>query len=163
LYDGAVLDLRDRTSGFILASDDADGKSLFVPEWGVAEWNALFALTSEIELPAGTTLMRQGESGRTLYFVVAGAIKVSVVYGDQILGLLREVGPGSVVGEVAFFDNGPRTAKVWATEDSMLLRLNYEDYQKFAAANPQRAAELLLALGALVSRRFRDVMMRARV
>ena len=68
-----------------------------------------------------------------------------------------------VVGEVAFFDNGPRTAKVWATEDSMLLRLNFEDYQKFAAANPHRATELLLALGALVSRRFRDVMMRARV
>jgi len=157
-----VLHLQDHADAFILASDD-DGKALFVPEWGVAEWKALLSLTTEIALPAGETLLRQGESGRTLYFVVAGVVKVSVVYGDQALGLLREVLPGSVLGEVAFFDGGPRTAKVWAVEDSTLLRLNFEDYQKFAAANPQRSTELLFALGALVARRLRDILMRAKV
>ena len=157
-----MLQLQDKASAFILASDD-DGKALFVREWGAAEWKALLAHTAEIELPSGETLLRQGESGRTLYFVATGAVRVSVVYGDQALGLLREVLPGSVLGEVAFFDAGPRTAKVWAVEDSTLLRLNFEDYQKFAAANPQRSTELLFALGALVARRLRDILMRAKV
>lgn len=156
-----VLKPKDQASAFIAASG-GDGQALFVPGWGTAEWTTLLSYSTEVDLPSGATLIRQGEAGRTLYFVVAGAIEVAIVYGDQALGSLRKVGPGSVVGEMAFFDGGLRSAKVWAISDSKLLRLNFEDYEKFAAANVQRSSELLFALGGLVARRLRETTARRR-
>jgi CRP/FNR family transcriptional regulator, cyclic AMP receptor protein len=66
-----------------------------------------------------------------------------------------EVHPGSVVGELSFFDGRPRSAKVRALEDSELYRLDYDDFRRYADVHPRQACDLLMAIGRVVASRLR--------
>jgi CRP/FNR family cyclic AMP-dependent transcriptional regulator len=157
-----MLDLEDKVNTFAkVRSNDAHGDSLVIPRWGKSEWTTLFSYTTEVRLPSGSTLIQQQGSDRMLYFLVSGNLEAAVLYGEQTLAPLRVVHPGSVVGEVAFFDGEPRSARVWAVEDSELLGLGTADYSRFAAAHLHLANDLLLGLGRLVAFRLRQATFRA--
>ena len=162
MYYYHMLDLEDKANVFTkVRGADASGDTLVIPRWGKSEWTTLFSYTTEIKLPSSAMLIREQGPDRTLYFVVSGVLEAAVSYGEQALAPLRVVYPGSVVGEVAFFDGEPRSARVWAVEDSELLGLGTEDYSRFAAAHVQLANELLLGLGRLVAFRLRQATVRA--
>jgi CRP/FNR family transcriptional regulator, cyclic AMP receptor protein len=151
-----MFDAEDKTATFVQPKLGAGGVDvLVVPGWDRRQWGTLFSFTTEVTLPAGATLIQQEEPDRTLYFVVAGLLEAAVSYGGQALAPLRRVYLGSVVGEVAFFDGEPRSARVWAVDDSRLLRLEFSAYTRFAASHLQRANELLFALGRLLALRLR--------
>src|SRR5262245_59821081 len=156
MYYYHVLDVEDQANIFArLRGADTRGDALVIPGWGTSEWRTLFSYTTSVNLSAGSTLIRQEEAARAIYFLVAGVLEVAVTYGELALAPLRVVHPGSVVGEVAFFDAEPRSARVWAVEDSELLQLGTADYGRFAAAHLQRANDLLFGLGRLVAFRLR--------
>ena len=156
-----MLDVEDKAAAFAKVHSDTDSDALVIPGWGKDEWGVLFSYAADVHLPAGATLFQQKEADRTLYFVVSGVLEAAVSGGAQALAPLRLMYPGSVVGEVAFFDGRPRSAQVWAVEDSALLRLEYAAYAKFAAAHVKRANELLFGLGRLVALRLRHSTVRA--
>jgi CRP-like cAMP-binding protein len=60
-------------------------------------------------LPAGATLVRQGEQGSDVYLILDGAIRVERD-GER----LAEYGPGALVGERAHLEGGTRTATLVA-------------------------------------------------
>ena len=60
-----------------------------------------------------------------------------------------------MVGELAFLDGMPRSAKVWAVTDSDLYRLDFADYERFAAAHTRQTCDLLFAIGRVVALRLR--------
>lgn len=61
-------------------------------------------------VPAGTTLMEQGEAGHEMYLVLDGVLVVEVD-GSPV----AQVGPGALIGERALIEGGRRTATVRAT------------------------------------------------
>ena len=138
-----------------------EGELLVIPQWTEAAWQELFSYAHAVRMPAGSLLIQPGVSDRALFFVMSGSLDIVSRISDHSLGTIAAVKPGSVVGEVAFFDDKPRSAKVWATRDSALLRLDYADYQRYLAANPVRAAELTVALGRLMAVRLRRTMVQA--
>ena len=150
-----MLALEDKAAAFAGMGGDGDSDVLVVPGWGTEEWAKLFSYASEVALRPGATLIRQHDADRTLYFLVSGALEAAISYGEQAMAPLRRLRPGSVVGELAFFDGKPRSAHVWATQESALMRLEFAAYSDFAAANTQRANELLFGLGRLVAWRLR--------
>src|SRR4029079_2831935 len=78
----------------------------------------------------------------------------SVISG-QSMGTLANVHPGSVVGELSFFDGRPRSAKVCSVADSELYRLDYDAFVRYADAHPRQACDLLMAIGRVVALRLR--------
>jgi len=63
---------------------------------------------------------------RTIYFVLRGQLEVIVPSGDGIsMGSVALVGAGSVLGELTFFDGGPRSAAAWAVDDCAVQRGRY--------------------------------------
>ncbi len=68
----------------------------------------------------GTMMMRQGEPGDVAYILTAGECQVFRMV-DGVREVLRTVGPGSVVGEIALVTRSPRTADVEATQDVTAL------------------------------------------
>jgi CRP-like cAMP-binding protein len=159
-----MLDLEAKAESFASARPGTNADVLVIPGWGRSEWRTLFSYAAEQAVQAGETVLRQQESGRTLYFLVAGMLEAGVSpqagmspsFGEQPAVPLRVLYPGSVVGEVAFFDGWPRSARVRAVEDSELMRLDFDAYQRFAAEHLGRANELLFALGRLVALRLRQ-------
>lgn len=133
---------------------DADVPSL--PGWTAADWQALFAHAQPVHLRAGEALIRRGEGGQALYFVISGALEVTAgSQRSESLGLLWRETPGSVIGEVSLFDGRPRSASVWATEPAELLRLDLAALQAFTAQHPRLGCDLLFALGRVLAGRYR--------
>jgi CRP-like cAMP-binding protein len=158
-----MTEVASLTDPFLRApSDTAPGSELLVvPEWDDAAWRELFSFTQPLRVKAGELIIRTGDSERALFFVTSGSLDIVRSIGDSSLGRVAAVLPGSVVGELGFFDGRPRTAKVWATVESMVLRLDHEAYRRYLATHPVRAAELMFALGRLMALRLRRTILQA--
>jgi MFS family permease len=78
----------------------------------------LAARAIRVAVPAGESIIREGEPGDRFYVVVSGRVEVSV--GGRVL---RELGSGDSFGEIALLRDSPRTASVSALEPTQLLAL----------------------------------------
>jgi len=106
----------------------------------VAEW---------IRVPAGETLIRQGEASDAMYVVVTGRLRTVVRVADGRETAVREVGAFSTVGELGLLTELPRSATVLAARDSEVLRLGREPFRRFALRHP----EALLKVASIVAAR----------
>ncbi|MEO7068951.1 MAG: MFS transporter [Nostocoides sp.] len=113
--------------------------------------NALTAQAVERYLPAGTWLFRRGEVATTMYVLVAG--RAEVIVDDT---LLRELGPGSVLGELAVITGETRSASVRARRDCRLLEVSRELWDQTLGSNPTALSAIVHSLaGQLASPRSR--------
>ena len=135
--------------------ENAERELLVVPRWEQTDWETFFSHARRMNVARGKVLIQEDASERVIYFVASGLLEVTSVLGSQSLGTIAKVHPGSVVGELAFFDGKPRSAKVWAVADSELYRLDYDDFQRYANAHPRQACDLLMAIGRVVALRLR--------
>lgn len=139
------------------------GDFLLLPEWGVAEWRKLLALTSPRPFKASEVVIQRGVADRSLYFVAAGSLEVGITYVDGVsISPLAKINAGTVIGEQSFFDGQPRSANVWAVSDGELLCLTEEKFHQLADAEPKLTRDLLFALGRVLSLRLRNTTMRVR-
>src|SRR5688572_15916017 len=83
-------------------------------------WAALAAAATPERLRAGAWLWRQGEPGDSLYVVLTGRLEVVAEDGPQAT-VIRVLGRGDAVGELALLTDSPRSASVRAQRDSELL------------------------------------------
>lgn len=88
------------------------------------------------EVEAGFDLIRQGEEGGAFYIIEAGRMEVSVGEpGSE--RVVRELGPGEYVGEVALLHKVPRTATVRALTPGRVLVLGKESFNRFVSSHLQ--------------------------
>jgi CRP/FNR family transcriptional regulator, cyclic AMP receptor protein len=140
-----------RAGGSLAASE-----ALLLPKWSDEDWKQLFRFTNVRIVRAGDALIRHGEPDRTLYLVLHGELEVIVHAGDGLsMGRVALVGAGSVLGELAFFDGGPRSAGAWAVDDSDVAAMTPDQYTAFEESCPVLARELLFALGRILAIRLR--------
>lgn len=119
------------------------------------------ALTRHLELvswPAGQVIFRQGDPGTALYLVAKGQASVHIGHADGDIRLVTFV-PGTVFGELAILDRGPRSATVTADEDMLAFALTGEAFDALREAEPAVAIKLLAALGRELSVRLRSANM----
>ena len=127
-----------------------------LPRWRDEDWKQLFRFTSTRKVVAGEALIRHGEPDRTLYFVLHGDLEVIVRSDDGLtMGRVALVGAGSVLGELAFFDGGPRSAGAWAVDDCEVAAMTPDQYAAFEQSSPALGRELLFALGRILAIRLR--------
>jgi len=114
----------------------------------------LRAKLTEVSIESGDWLMRKGDSGDALYIVDAG--RLEVVLGaqegvaredDEAMRVLRVLGRGATVGELALVTGDRRSASVRANRDSTLLRLSHDDFQELITTEPTFATALTAVLG----------------
>ena len=75
-----------------------------------AELTALKQTATELSLPAGHVIFRQGDAGDGIYLVEKGSVEISAVVSGGEGRLLSTLGPGSFFGEMAVMDDQPRSA-----------------------------------------------------
>lgn len=153
----AAVDLEAAVSRFRSGSSLATmGEAVVLSHWRDEDWKQLFHFTNIRRVPAGEALLRRGEPDRTLYFVLHGEIEVIAHSGDGLtLGRVALVPAGSVLGEQAFFDGGPRSAGAWAVDNCEVAAMTPDQFAQFEKASPGLARDLLFALGRILAIRLR--------
>lgn len=115
-------------------------------------WELLGSYLVPCALSQSQVLIEQGGGDRSLYFVESGNLSV---HFEDSQGRIRLaiVGPGSAVGEGAFFSRLPRGATVQAASPCQLWCLAPTRFGELRNRHPELALEVVMALGSLVSRR----------
>jgi voltage-gated potassium channel len=86
------------------------------------------------EVQPGTTIMRRGEPGDCMYFVVSGEVEI------RIHPKPLRLGAGAFFGEIALVTGEPRNATAVAAKFCVLLSLHLTDFRHLAARRPELTA-----------------------
>jgi small-conductance mechanosensitive channel/CRP-like cAMP-binding protein len=92
---------------------------------------------------AGEVIVRQGESGSSMFVVATGEVVVVLEAEGQEVA---RIGPGGFFGEMSLLTGAPRNATVRATEDSELLEIAADAFRQFVLANPAVVEEIGVAV-----------------
>lgn len=117
-----------------------------------SQLDRLLAVTTTKRLRDGEVLFRKGDSGRQLYGVVEGRLKIYASGGDGKEVVFGLSDPGEVIGEIALLDSQPRSANVIAVAPTELLVLDRRDFLPFLERHPKVAIELAETLAARLRR-----------
>jgi CRP-like cAMP-binding protein len=104
------------------------------------------------EYPAGTTIVRQDETGVGLYILIRGRALVWQRLPDGSDRELATLGAQELFGEMALLDTYPRSASVLAQEATSALVIPIFDFRALLHSDSAIAIKLL----AVLSRRVRQ-------
>jgi hypothetical protein len=99
-------------------------------------------------------IVKQGDPDDGMYLVLDGELRVRLMIGGKET-ILATLGPGECFGEIALFDQGPRSADVVANKDSILLKISSEAFDKLRREAPELAAPILFAISKTLAARIR--------
>ncbi|TWD50761.1 SulP family sulfate permease [Agrobacterium vitis] len=99
----------------------------------------LVAVMERIELEAGTCLIKAGELASDIFVLATGRVKVEITLPGGGRLRLRSMAAGAVLGEVAFYLGGKRTADVIVETRASLFRLTGETLMRLEAEDPTLA------------------------
>jgi EmrB/QacA subfamily drug resistance transporter len=91
----------------------------------------LEAATRVRPVAAGEWLLREGDPPGSAYVVRSGRLEVEV--GGRVV---RELGPGAVLGELALLTGEPRSAGVRARRDSSVLEVPRDAFDEMLGSDP---------------------------
>jgi sulfate permease, SulP family len=104
---------------------------------------------------SGSVLFREGEPGTELFVLTAGSASAHLTQADGGTIRLATFSPGTVFGELAILDAGPRSATVVADTDLVAHVLTDAEFARLSAQHPDLAIKLLSNLGRELSGRLR--------
>lgn len=107
----------------------------------------LAAQAMPVTLAEGEVLFEQGETGDSLYAILAGQLEFSILAADGRKLSLDMMGPGAIFGEITLFDPGPRTATVTALAPCRLLRVRHDDVLANIRENPELTDDVIRLAG----------------
>ena len=97
-----------------------------------------------LRLAAGEWLFREGDPGDAMYLVRAG--RLEVVSGSSGV-VVRELGRGDALGELALLTGSPRSASVRAARASDLLVIDRQHFEELLQSSPALSLSLNRILG----------------
>jgi CRP-like cAMP-binding protein/HEAT repeat protein len=125
-----------------------------VPLYSSLSLDQLHTITTHLtehEASAGGGIFREGDESHELYLIVSGAIKISKKLGG-VEQTLVTLSAGGFFGDMAIFENRPRSATAVATEDSILLVLRPEHFRQIILQEPAISFEIFRELSARLRR-----------
>jgi SulP family sulfate permease len=146
LLDRLGMSGRAGTRGIIAASPLFDGLS----RTQILEI-APFAQRQLFE--AGDYVFRQNQAGDSAYFLISGRMEVLIdIPGSSRQRRLMVLTEGSLFGEMALLDGGPRSANIVASKRAVCLKVTRQGFEALEARHP----DLLLVLMKNLNRQFAD-------
>lgn len=99
--------------------------------------------TTDLDLSAGTVVLREGHTGRELIIVVEGTLAVSRD-GEHI----ADIGPGGFAGELALIGHTQRNSTVAAATEASVIHIDGRAFDNLIERVPQIAARMLPIIAA---------------
>jgi CRP-like cAMP-binding protein len=106
------------------------------------------------KVPQWLALVKQGDKGDGMYFILQGELRARVMVGDKET-TLATFGPGDFFGDMSLFDHGPRSADVIANADSVVLKMSDVSFDRLTYEAPALATPFLQATAQTLAARIR--------
>src|SRR5271165_3343376 len=112
---------------------------------GDEDREALAARMTEKTFKAGDIVFSQGDRGSSMYVVHSGAVQIYLPSAEKDLPpiVLKDVRTGEYFGELALFDDKPRSASVRVLVDTVLLELTREQLGEHLGRSKTAAMTIL--------------------
>lgn len=103
--------------------------------------------------------MKQGEKGACAYIIEEGQVEIVIEKPGGKIQPVGTRGPGTIIGEMAIVDEGPRTATVKAIKDCKVLEITHDDFaQRLKTSDP-----VIQMISQIILMRYRDTLTRAEI
>jgi CRP/FNR family cyclic AMP-dependent transcriptional regulator len=130
-----------------------------------AELRTFSGIVRPLQVPRGTSILKEGETGDTMYILEEGTVEVSKALTwiagaeessnrDKILSKLS-ASDHAIFGEVALFEQSTRTANVLALTDCRLLEVTKSNFLRLAEENPRLGYKITRNIAELLCSRLR--------
>lgn len=126
----------------------------FLNDCSGEDWERIGRYCVQRRFDAGEEIVRQGEVDRSLVIVLSGSLDLVISQG-RTEEPIEVIDAPTVVGEVGFFDDRPRSATLRARTAGEMLRLSFDDFEALSAASPSLGRTILLDAGRIVALRLR--------
>ena len=123
---------------------------------GDGEIESIIEFLRTIHVDEAGTLFRQGDEGHELYIVRSGKIRVAITLHDGREKDITEFLPGDFFGEMSIFENAPRSATCYASEQSSLYALMGRDFYRLIKDSPSLAIKIMYRMSNITTRRLRS-------
>jgi CRP/FNR family transcriptional regulator, cyclic AMP receptor protein len=94
-------------------------------------------------LKRGAAIFSKGDPGNCLYAVMSGTVKISISSADGRSAILNLIGAGEIFGEIALFDDHPRTADASANSNCEIFAIDRRDFLPFVRSQPTLAMKFI--------------------
>ncbi len=100
------------------------------------EFNVFTKVMNVHPLPSGLPIIEQHDTGKSVYIIANGSVKVytTLLSGERVE--LAVLWPGDFFGEMSFLTGKPRTATVETAEDSVILEVTEDQLREVVAQRP---------------------------
>jgi len=99
-----------------------------------------------MEFARNKVIFHEHEHGTSLFIILKGMVKVSLVRPDGKEAILAILRPGEFFGEMALLDNRPRSASVIVLEPTSVMVLTRMDFVRMISDNPQIIRHMIITL-----------------
>ena len=117
------------------------------------------------EYESGNVIMREGESGDSMYFFVEGTVDVTKSMTLKLDSgsnsrveksmVVLKAPAVSIFGEMAMLENEPRSATITANSHCVLYQVDRQDFTQLCNEDPQLGLQLLRGIAGIMSGRIR--------
>jgi CRP-like cAMP-binding protein len=102
-------------------------------------------------------VFEEGDAGHGVFIVVSGKLRAET-NRQSLKTAVMEIGPGESVGELALFDEGPRSATVVAVERTETVALFQAEFSSLLTKNKNIGVKVMFEIARTISRRARQVL-----
>ena len=95
----------------------------------------LYEMAETVSVPAGQLVLREGDTGDSLYIVLEGELEVIKRRGGQEV-VLSSYEPGQFFGEMALLERAPRSASVRTLRESRMLAIDQAALRTLLSRSP---------------------------
>jgi CRP-like cAMP-binding protein len=128
-----------------------------------AELAMVWEICQLCEFESGSTIMRAGDSGDSMYFFLEGAVDVwpaaqgrKPANGQLAKPLVKlKAGTVSLFGEMAMLSNEPRSATIMAAGACVLYEVQRSDFNQLCDQHPVLGLKLLRGIATILAGRVR--------
>ncbi|MCG6909172.1 MAG: cyclic nucleotide-binding domain-containing protein [Deltaproteobacteria bacterium] len=116
----------------------------------VSELAAVGSVTEEVQYEPGEIVIKRGDMGETMYLIISGEVSVHIgdAGGNEIeVDRIRE---GDYFGEMALFEDVPRSATIRTESESRLLVLHKQEFNEIVREYPQIALTICKVLSSRI-------------
>ena len=134
----------------------ASNATEFLADFSAEDLEKTYSIGELQHFATGQSALTEGDPDTSVYIVLEGQAEVSIP-GKRGLTKVATLLPGSIFGELSFFDRMPRSARVSIVADCAVLKISEDSFRNLAANDAAVALAFVRELSKILSLRVRHL------